>query len=202
MASNPPSLADQARTEAFANGRYHADREAHLDLVHRWIIFAVIVLGASALVEQFPPWVKAATAASTAALGAFDLLFMLVERARAHAVARERYFEIAADLCLPNSSVEKAQQAMLMLAGKEEPPYLAAHALAENWAKEAVLGAHAPPPLYVSPMRKMFRHWARQDGADFANASPAVRGRPWWGGVIFLLIAIAAFGGIAWFAIL
>jgi hypothetical protein len=171
MASNSPATpVEAARIEALANGRYHADREAHLDTVHNLLIALVIILGASALGDLFPAWGKAAAGAATVIAGTLDLVLKLVERARAHAVLREKYFEIDARLQATGASAASAKQAMSALAGKEEPPFMAAHAVAEVWATMSVLGS-AAAPCCIPPRRRFLRHWLRQNGADFSAGS-------------------------------
>ena len=38
------------------NAQYHASREAFLDTVHRWFMFTVIALGATALLDVIPEY--------------------------------------------------------------------------------------------------------------------------------------------------
>src|SRR5258708_11303151 len=94
------------RCSCLMNARYHATREAFLDNVHRWFMFAVIALGAAALIDVFPRatapqgaiGLKELFAASAAIIAALDLTFDLSNRARTHALMKRRYFELIADL--------------------------------------------------------------------------------------------------------
>lgn len=101
------------------------------------------------------------------AFATLDLVFNLSDRARTHAFLRRQYFVIAAALERPRANAAKAQADMLKLAAEEEPPYLAAHALAENWATRAVLGPSVPLPCRVGWLRRRLRHFIRFDGQDF-----------------------------------
>ena len=44
----------EARADCLMNARYHSAREAFLDTVHRWFMFAVIAFGAVAVVDLAP----------------------------------------------------------------------------------------------------------------------------------------------------
>jgi hypothetical protein len=105
------------------NGRYHADREAFLDGCHRWAMFTIIVLGASAFSDLLAEWAKHTAALASAVLAAIDLVFDLSVRARNHASLRESYFHVAANLESDRISAAAAQGEMMILAAKEEPPY-------------------------------------------------------------------------------
>lgn len=169
MATHAPATpVEQAKVCALLNGRYHADREAWFDWCHRILMFGVIMGGSSALLDIWP-WAKAGSALLAVALGTLDLVFSLSDRARDHSYLRKQYFAIAAELEKPRASSSKAQAAMMLLAADEEPPYFAAHALAENWAVQAVLGPSAPVPCKVGWFRKRLRHLMRFDQATFAG---------------------------------
>lgn len=160
-----------AKISALMNGRYHADREAFLDGWHRWFMFAVILLGASALVETLPPSVRILASVLTAALGAIDLVFSLSVRARAHSYLREAYFEIAASLKAGSMNSTKAEAQMLRLAAKEEPIYCALHAHAENWATRAVIGFDKPLSCRVPFWKSFLRNVCRFSGSNFSTIS-------------------------------
>lgn len=169
MAGNAPTSAvDQARVGALMNGRYHADREAFLDGCHRWAMFAIIILGASAFSDLMPDWAKHTAALTSAVLAAIDLVFDLSVRARNHAALREGYFQVAADLESSAKTASLAQADMMLLAAKEEPPYFAAHAIAENWATCAVLGPDVSAPCHVGGFKRVTRHLFRWAGTDFS----------------------------------
>jgi hypothetical protein len=88
------------RCSYLMNARYHATREAFLDNVHRWFMFAVIMLGAGALIDIFPHPAapqgsvgpKELFAASTAVIAALDLTFDLSNRARTHSLMKTPVF--------------------------------------------------------------------------------------------------------------
>jgi hypothetical protein len=157
---------DSARFSAFMNGAYHADREAFLDGVHRWLMFAVIVLGASALTDMLSSHSKLIVTGLGALAGTFDLVFDLSTRARKHGYLRRDYFGQAAKLTEGSISPAQAEAAMLMLAADEEPPFYAAMALAENWASGAVYVDRAPP-CRVGWFSRLTRHIFHRDGASF-----------------------------------
>lgn len=168
MASVSSSQIKAAKFCALLNGAYHADREAYLDGWHRVLMFAVILLGASAVVEAFPTWARLGASISTAAIGAADLVLNLSVRARTASFLRKGYFEIAADLEEGEISSTKAESAMLRLAADEEPPYKAAHALAENWATGAVYGSARPLPCQVGRWRRLTRNMLHHASHNFS----------------------------------
>jgi hypothetical protein len=168
MAANPSPELEAAKFCAFLNGSYQADREAYLDGWHRLLMFAVIMLGASAVVEALPAWARITASISTAAIGAADLVLNLSVRARTAAFLRKGYFEISAGLEEGTLSAKKADAAMLRLAAEEEPPYRAAHAIAENWATGAIYGSNKPLPCRVSWWRRTTRHILKHTSHNFS----------------------------------
>jgi hypothetical protein len=167
----PATEIDQAKVAAYLNARYHADREAWLDSCHRWLMFAVILFGSSALLDM-APWARAGAAFLTVSMGAFDLVFSLSDRARSHSFLRKQYLAIAAKLELPKGSLAQASSEMLVLSGDEEPTYYAVHALAENWATRAVFGPGTQLPCEVSWFRGLLRHLFRFDRHTFSCGPP------------------------------
>lgn len=157
-----------AKVSALLNGQYQADREAYLDWWHRVFMFAVIVLGASAVFELLPSWARLSASLATAVTGAADLLFDLSVRARNAAVLRKGYFEIAAELEAGEMNAQQAETAMLKLSADEEPPYKAAHAIAENWATRAVFGTSAELPCNVTRWQRLTRNLLHYSGQDFS----------------------------------
>jgi hypothetical protein len=174
VATDPPRAIKAAKFSALLNGQYHADREAHLDWWHRLFMFAVILLGASAVIDVLPQWARVTASIGTAAIGAADLLFDLSVRARNASFLRKSYFEIAAALEEGGIQPDKAEADMLRLAAEEEPPYKAAHALAENWATCAVYGGDEPLPCSVSTWRRLTRNVLHHAGHSFSvNVNPS-----------------------------
>ena len=149
------------RCSCLMNARYHASREAFLDNVHRWFMFAVIVLGAGALVDVFPKeadshgsvGVKEAFAASAAVIAALDLTFDLSNRARTHSLMKRRYFELIADLLAGDKTTQQVEACIERFNADEEPAYHALIASSYNAAQEAVYGREAYcykiPPLHL-----------------------------------------------------
>jgi len=73
---------ERARVSCEMNARYHACREAHLDSLHRWLMFGVIATGAAAIFNILPAWLRDVFAGAAALFGALDLTFDLSNRAR------------------------------------------------------------------------------------------------------------------------
>jgi hypothetical protein len=133
------------------NARYHATREAFLDNVHRWFMFAVIMLGAAALIDIFPHatapqgavGLKELFAASAAIIAALDLTFDLSNRARTHSLMKRRYFELIADLVAGDKTAEQVEACIERFNADEEPAYHALIATSYNAAQEMVYGKEA-----------------------------------------------------------
>ena len=139
------------RCSCLMNARYHATREAFLDNVHRWFMFAVIVLGAGALIDIFPKGIephgsvgiKEAFAAGAAIIAALDLTFDLSNRARTHSLMKRRYFELIADLIAGDKTEAQVEACIERFNADEEPAYHALIATSYNAAQEAVYGKDA-----------------------------------------------------------
>jgi hypothetical protein len=115
------------RVDCLMNARYHASREAFLDTVHRWFMFAVIALGATATIDLAPQnWGHIASGLSATMAGliaALDLTFDLSNRARSHALMKRRYFELLADFAEGRKSTEEVHGCMNRFAADEEPAW-------------------------------------------------------------------------------
>ena len=113
------------RIECLMNARYHAAREAFLHTVHRWFMFAVIALGATATMDLAPQnWGHIGIGLSATLSGliaALDLTFDLSNRARSHSLMKRRYFELLSDFAEGRKSAEEVQGCMNRFAADEEP---------------------------------------------------------------------------------
>ena len=126
------------------NARYHASREAFLDTVHRFLMFAIIVLGAAAVTDLLnAPWIKGAFAAFASVFAAIDLTADLSNRARTHALMKRRYFELLADLTVGDKSPADIEASMHRCSADEEPAFHALLAASWNAAQEMVYGSTA-----------------------------------------------------------
>lgn len=160
---------NEARYAAYLAGSYHADREGVLDRRHRWMMFGVVALGALSIVNAMGRDASGWFGVATALIGAADLTFNFTGRARVHAHMRREYFRIAAQIEHRNYTRPQADAKLMELAAEEEPIYMAAHALAANWATKAVYGDARPLPCHVGRWPRLFRHWFRMTEADFGR---------------------------------
>jgi hypothetical protein len=133
---------DGARISCLMNAQYHAGREAFLDTVHRWFMFAVIALGAGALIDVFHG-LKELFAASAAIIAALDLTFDLSNRARGHAMQTRRYFELLAQLNANEKSPEQVHVCINQYSADEEPQYRVMLLACWNAAQSTIFGEHA-----------------------------------------------------------
>jgi hypothetical protein len=141
------------KSECLMNARYHATREAFLDNVHRWFMFGVVALGASAVIDLFSD-LKGLFALGATLLGALDLTFDLSNRARAHSLMKRRYFELLADIEEARKSPIDARGCLHRYSADEEPAYHALIASSFNVAQEMVYGEDALE--YSVPRRDLF----------------------------------------------
>lgn len=157
----PGSVADPTPVEkrtvsCLMNAQYHATREAYLDTVHRWFMFLVIILGATALMDALPKlvhWlfgvdlevalVKELCTAGAATLAALDLTFDLSNRARAHAMMKRRYFELLSELRAAKKSPDEVGVCLDLYSAEEEPPYRVLLLSCWNSAQRTVFGRSA-----------------------------------------------------------
>ena len=138
---------DSAKVSCLTNAQYHSGREAFLDTVHRWFMFAVIAFGATAIVDLAPiQWattVKELSAAAAAMIAALDLTFDLSNRARTHSLMKRRYFELAADLADGQKTPAQVQVCINRFSADEEPAYHALFIASWNAAQEMIYGDEA-----------------------------------------------------------
>jgi len=142
-ATSETSGIDGFRCVCLMNARYHSTREAFLDTVHRWLMFGIIIFGASSIIDFLSPWAKVASGALTAVFGALDLVFDLSNRSRAHALMKRRYFELLADVTEGHKNVTEGYACMHRLSADEEPAYHALISASWNAAQEMVYGSEA-----------------------------------------------------------
>lgn len=150
------------------NMHYHAGREAYLDASHRWLMFFVIIFGASAVVDVFPGihWLKVALSAAAAVMGALDLTFDLSGRARNHAVMKRRYSDLLSSCLRDANEIKRANASLMELAGEEEPPYHALIAVCYNMAETQVYNDDVQH-LHVPWHHKMLKNIWRFEGANY-----------------------------------
>ena len=169
-----PTL-DGLRISCLMNSRYHASREAFLDTVHRWFMFAVIALGTAAVINVLPsevlgiPISAIATkvfAASAGIIAALDLTFDLSNRARTHAMMKRRYFELIADVIEKRRSLIEASACLNRYSADEEPAYHTLLIASWNDAQKMVYGDEAD--YYEIPPRHLrFKNLWRYIGENY-----------------------------------
>lgn len=169
---------DGLRVSCLWNAQYHAAREAFLDSVHRWLMFAVIVMGAGALFDAAPKEIHLATvrigvkesfAALAAVFAALDLTFDLSNRARGHALMKRRYFELLADFNEGKRTLVESQACLHRFSADEEPAYCSLVATSWNAAQEMVFGDNSRK--YLVPWHhKMFRNFFRFGASQYELA--------------------------------
>lgn len=168
MADDSSSSAiKSARWVALTNGHYHSEREAFLDSVDRVVTFVVLLAGAGTVTSAIDESMRTISAIAVTVFAMAQLVFSLGPAARKHSNLREKYFDIAADLEGGKLNPAEAHSNMLRLAGSEGTIYAAAHAVSENWSKQAIYGSDAQELCKVNWVRRALRHIWRQSAHDF-----------------------------------
>jgi hypothetical protein len=175
MAATP---IERATISCLANAQYHSCREAFLDTVHRWFMFAVIALGAAALTDAIPKmlhafgWtvapdvLKEVFAALAAILAALDLTFDLSNRARAHAVMKRRYYELLAHMRERHKTPDDVLVCLEQFSADEEPPFRVLFLTCWNSAQQTVYGEKAMR-FQISLFGNLFKNWWRRPAAIY-----------------------------------
>jgi hypothetical protein len=170
--SGPEASSEQVEgvhVSCLLNAQYHASREAFLDLVHRWIMFAIIILGAGAITDfvtkEFGS-LNTILGIATAALGALDLTFDLSNRARTHSMMKRRYFELLADFGDGQKTLTAVQGCIHRYGADEEPVYNVLWKLSWNSAQEMVFGDKGDQYL-IPRFDRFFRNVFRYDGKNY-----------------------------------
>jgi len=163
----PAPTLNQIRYPCLTNMDYHAAREGWLDQIHRWLMFVVIIAGASALVDAWPG-MKVAGPIIAALAGALDLTFDLSNRARNHAMIRRRYADILARATREPDRLAALQCLLDEIGGDEEPAFSAQLALSDTRAQNQTYGkiVHSCRP---SLPYRLFANLFRFPGHDFSR---------------------------------
>lgn len=162
----PPTLS-QIRYPCLMNMDYHGTREAWLDQIHRWLMFGVIVAGATAFIDAWPS-MKLLGPIMAVVCGSLDLTFDLSNRARLHAMFRRRYSEILSEATMSPDKLIVLRCKLDELSGEEEPPFHAQLALSAIKGQQATYGEITQPcrpPLLFRILANVLRF----DGHDFNN---------------------------------
>ena len=164
---------DSCTISCLTNAQYHANREAWLDTIHRWIMFLVIAFGGAALTDILPKLTGADAKLTTdvliaagAVLAALDLTFDLSNRARMHAMMKRRYFELLADLRDEHKTPEHVRVCLERFSADEEPQFKVLFLTCWNAAQEAVYG-NTRHHYKIGFFSNLFKNWWRRPAADF-----------------------------------
>ena len=145
---------NHVRIACLTNAHYHAVREAFLDTVHRWFMFALVVLGAGALLDIVPHVAavertsveigfRELFALTATVIATLDLTFDLSNRARTHSLMRRLYHELSADVLEGIKTVHQAEVCLDRFSGDEEPVYRVVFLASWNLAQETIYGDDA-----------------------------------------------------------
>ncbi|MFZ2159325.1 MAG: hypothetical protein WAV72_24830 [Bradyrhizobium sp.] len=140
-------------------------------------MFAVIALGAGALIDLLPKehivsgnglsiGLKELFAASAAVIAALDLTFDLSNRARAHAMQKRRYFELLAQLNAGEKTPEQVRVCIDQYSADEEPQYRVMIFACWNAAQLTVYGDDAKR-IDIPMFAGWFKNWLRRPSAHY-----------------------------------
>ena len=149
------------------NAAYHEDFERFYARAHKFLMFLVVALGATALgvavVQDSKFGLVFTFFATIAAL--VDLLWDVDGMARLHASLRRRCYDLLARL-ESGEPPDKLSVEFLRLVTDEPPPMYAVNALAFNTAVEAT-GRPAAQKYVLKPWHVLLRHWLSFSERDF-----------------------------------
>lgn len=131
-------------------------------------MFVLIIIGSAAFSGLVDSHIKPYFGLITAALAAVDLVFGLSVKARDHGFLREKYFEISAQIEEGRLNANEARAQMMRLSSKEEPPYYASLAVAENWA-HLILYQTERTDVELSNFDRLTRNLFRHSNANFVK---------------------------------
>ena len=161
----------RARYCAYLNGKYHSDREAFYDWWDKLTNFLVLATGAVAFSDVFGSAFQKVGAGAIGLFALLQLVFSLSLKAREHLQFKREYFSIASKLEAGELDPAQAHALMTRIAGDEPPPFMALHAICENWAKLAVYGSDEPAPCEVGWFARLTKNVLRHSSASFIASS-------------------------------
>lgn len=166
---------EEIALDALRNACYHEDRASFFAMVHRWMMFFVVLTGSTAFVAIagfLPDWWKAQALALAGPLGAviglFDLVFDPTGKARLHDRLRRESILMRADVQDCRISDGALEGALTRLYADDPPTMHAANALAYNRAMEAH-GRERADLLKVGFWARKFRHIMPFDVESFPS---------------------------------
>ena len=170
---------DGLEDDAERCSRYHQRRRAHYDLMHRVLMFFVIVSGSASFAQiAGHPDVFGALAA---ACGAIDLLWGVSDKARDHEMLHRRFMDVLIRIKqIAEPSAEWARQIHTELSAiyADEPPaYRVLNADCHNQVAQARLGKDAPL-LTIPPQYRFFMNLFRFPAFKLAETPPSATARP------------------------
>lgn len=141
--------------------RYHARRQAHYDLTHNLLMFAVICFGSAAFGNMFSQ--PEALGLAAALVAAFDLVWSLSTKARDHNFLRMRFSALASDIRSLDPTADRLadwKKKRLDIENDEGPIYWAVEKSCFNEVREA-LGRTKEPPTKLTRAEYWLMNWLR-----------------------------------------
>jgi hypothetical protein len=130
------------RFDILRNAIYHSARTHFFDRIMRVLNLCIIVLGASAATELFPPEWQKWLAGGAAIAAALQLVGDFAGLTRLHGYLQRRCYELLAELeatpAPDESKVASVRSKLTALYGEEPPPMRALDAIAYNAACDSV----------------------------------------------------------------
>ena len=169
--SDPKREARDYLHDCDRNARYHTARRAFFDKWHRWMMFAVLISGSSAVAAVASDQEEASVfiLLVPAVVGAFSVVWNLPNRARDHEFLARRFYDIASSISVDGADPERIEtwRNQILLVYKDEPAvYHALNAECRNAASQA-LGHDTDQFQKVSMLQHHLRNLVRFSPADF-----------------------------------
>jgi hypothetical protein len=174
---------DFIRFEALKGTYYHEGLEAHYDRIHRWLLFAVTLLGTATTAQLFSSFHLGALSVglATTVVGLIDLVFDLSGKARTHGFLRRRFIELGSFCEDSKWQTSLLKERLHSMYADEPPQFHAATAIAYNNAYRTLCDNNEPEKMLVVPKYiHLFRNWWRFESHDFKRAGEieSTNGKP------------------------
>lgn len=174
--SSKSGAIEEARTdlrfEALRNALYHSARRGWYELLHRGLMFVVVIAGSGVVASlggsDGGETLTLVAALFTAVAGALDLVFDFNGKACEHTYLTRRSYEILATLADDDSEAafRRAQAEMIRLYADERPQLRALNAVAHNTAADSLYGDEKSR-LVVDWWQSLWRHVYPFNGTTF-----------------------------------
>lgn len=150
--------------------RYHQRRRGFYDLVHRWMMFLIILFGGGAIVSK--PEIFGAAASAIAAV---NLVWNTSHKARDHEMLFRRFSDLAMEIQTNMAAVDRYPEweaARKRIESDEHPVYYALEADCDNQLRRAWGKGRDKTLVKIGRWERLTMDWIRHKPRQFADTVP------------------------------